>query len=439
MIEICAVGGYLEVGRNLTAIRYKDEAILLDMGVHLENYIAYTEDEDIHDILYEDLQKVGAVPDINRIKTWLLDVKAIIPGHAHLDHIGAIPFLSRKFDCPILLTPYSHAVLEQISKDNKIPIPNKIRVLSDNSTYQISKNITIEFINVTHSVPDSVMIAIHTPDGTVLYTGDYKFDDTPMLGKITNYKRLNELKNVRLLIMDSLYSSRKGRTSSEKDAQKMLESTVFENVSKKNGLIVTTFSSLISRLKSIVELGHKLKRKIVFLGRSLSKYTAAAEEIGLVRFTDDVEIVRYSSQVSKRLKQILKDGKEKYMIVCTGHQAEKKAVLSKMINKGYYNFSKNDVVIFSCITIPSEPNLTNRKILEEKLESLGARVFKDIHSSGHASMDDQKMLIEMVNPKIVMPYHCVKTQADALSRNISIWNKEIEVKILKEGDFLTIE
>lgn len=439
MIEICAVGGYLEVGRNMTAIRYKDEAVLLDMGIHLENYIAYTEDEDIYDVLYEDLQKVGAVPDINRIKTWISDVKAIIPGHAHLDHIGAVPFLSKKFNCPILLTPYSNAVLMQISKDNKMPIINKIRVLSDNSTYQISKNITVEFINVTHSVPDSVMIAIHTPDGTVLYTGDYKFDDAPMLGKVTNYKRLSELTNVKLLIMDSLYSSRQGKTSSEYDAQKLLEETVFENVSKKNGLIVTTFSSHISRLKSIVSLGRKLRRKVVFLGRSLSKYTAAAEEIGLVRFSDEVEIVKYSSKVSKRLKQILKDGKEKYMIVCTGHQAEKKAVLSKMIDKGYYSFSKNDVVIFSCTTIPSEPNITNRKILEEKLISLGTRVFKDIHSSGHASQEDQKMLIDIIKPKMIMPYHCVKEQAEALKSNIEVWNKDIDVRILKEGDFLTVE
>jgi ribonuclease J len=438
MIEICAVGGYLEVGRNLTAIRYKDEAVLLDMGLHLENYIAYTEDEDIHDVSYEDLQKVGAVPDIMRIKAWVSQVKAIIPGHAHLDHIGAVTFMSKKFNAPILLTPYSHAVLEQISNDNKMPIPNKIRVLSDNSSYQISKNLTVEFINVTHSIPDSVMIAIHTPEGTVLYTGDYKFDDTPMLGKLTNYKRLKELNDVKLLIMDSLYSTREGKTPSEYDAQTMLQETVFNNVSKKNGLIITTFSSHISRLKSIVALGHKLRRKVVFLGRSLSKYAAAAEEIGLARFSDEVEIIKYSSQVSKSIKKILKDGKEKYLIVCTGHQGEKKAVLSKMIDKSSYNFSKNDVVIFSCTTIPSEPNITNRRLLEGSLTAQGTRVFKDIHSSGHASQQDQKMLIEMVKPKIVIPFHSEKIQAETLKKNISIWDKNIEVKILKEGDFITI-
>lgn len=437
MIEICSVGGYLEVGRNMTAVRYKDEVVLLDMGLHLENYIAYTEDEDIKDVSYEDLQKVGAVPDIVRIKNWVSQVKAIIPGHAHLDHIGAVVFMSKKFDAPILLTPYSHAVLEQISIDNKMPIPNKVKVLSDNSSYQISKNITVEFINVTHSVPDSVMIAVHTPEGTVLYTGDYKFDDTPMIGKLTNYKRLKEMTDVKLLIMDSLYSSRTGRTPSEFAAQKLLEETVI-NLPKKNGIIITTFSSHVSRLKSIVAIGQKLRRKVVFLGRSLSKYAAAAEEVGLARFSDEVEIIKYSSQVSRELKKILKDGKEKYLIVCTGHQAEKNAVLSKMVDKDLYSFSKNDAVIFSCTTIPAPDNIKNRERLENSLKALGVTVFKDIHSSGHASQEDQKMLIDMVKPKFVIPYHCEKNQAEILKNNIAIWNKNIEVKILKEGDFFTV-
>ena len=438
MIEICSVGGYLEVGRNLTAVRYEDEVVLLDMGVHLENYITYTEDEDVHDVQYEDLQKVGAVPDISRIKSWLSQVKAIIPGHAHLDHIGAVPFLAKKFNAPILLTPYSNAVLEQIVKDNKIVIPNKIRVLSDNSTFQLTKKLTIEFINVTHSIPDSVMVAIHTPKGTILYTGDYKFDPTPTLGKVTNMQRLKELKDVKLVIMDSLYSSRTGKTSSEMDAQKLLEETVLHNVSKQNGLIITTFSSHIARIKSIIALGRKLKRKTIFLGRSLSKYTQAAEDIGLVRFTDEVEIIKYSSQVRKRLAKLQREGKEKYLIVCTGHQAEKKAVLSKMLKKDFYNFSKNDVVVFSCTTIPQEPNITNRRLLEESLEAMQVRVYKDIHSSGHASQDDQKMLIDMIKPKYVMPFHCEREPAEILKNNIKKWSPETEVKILKEGDFFTI-
>ena len=438
MIEICAVGGYLEVGRNMTAIRYEKEAVIIDMGVHLENYITYTEDEDIHDVHYSQLQKTGAAPDISGIKSWISQVKAIVPSHGHLDHIGAVPFLSKKFNAPILLTPYSAGVLEQISKDNKIPIPNKVRVLSDNSSYHVSKNITIEFINVTHSIPDTVMVAVHTPEGTVLYTGDYKFDPTPTLGKVSNYKRLKELKNVKLLIMDSLYSHRAGKTASELDAHKMLEDVIFSNVSKKNGLIITTFSSHIARLKAIIALGRRLRRKVVFLGRSLAKYTEAAEETGLVRFSDEVEIIKYSSKAKRTLKRIMREGKHKYLIVCTGHQAEKKAVLSKMVDKGFYHFTKNDAVIFSCITIPQEPNITNRRILEENLKSFGVRVFVDIHSSGHASQEDQKMLIDMVAPKIVIPYHCEMANAETLKGNILKWNKKTDVKILAEGELFAI-
>lgn len=438
MIEICAVGGYLEVGRNMTAIKYKDDVIILDMGLHLEKYIAYTEEKDVHNIRYDELQKVGAVPNISIIKNWLKNVRAIIPSHAHLDHIGAIPFLYKKIQAPILMTPYSAAVLKQISKDNMLPIYNKIKILSDNSTYQVSKDIKIEFINVTHSIPDSVMIALHTPEGTILYSGDYKFDDTPTLGKITNYKRLKELKNVKLLIIETLYSDRLGKTPSEKDAQMMMQNIVEKNVSKKDGLIITTFSSNIARLESIVNLGKKLRRKVVFMGRSLAKYVEAAEEIGLVRFSDEVKIIKYSKKSKNMLRKIMKHGKHKYLLVCTGHQAEKKSILSKMINKKYYNFSKDDIIIFSCITIPNESNIKERKILEEKLESFGAKVFKDVHSSGHGSQDEQKMLIDMVNPKMVIPFHAEKEKAKIFLDNVAKWNKNIKVKIISESDFLTI-
>lgn len=439
MIEIYSVGGYLEVGRNLTAIKYKDEVILLDMGIHLENYITYTEDEaDIKKLSYRELQNVGAVPNINYIKDLIKNVKAIIPSHAHLDHIGAIPFMAKKFDCPILLTPYSKAVLDEILKDNGMSIPNKMKVLSDNSTYQISNNITIEFINVTHSVPDTVMIAVHTPEGIVLYTGDYKFDDNPTLGKVTNYQRLKELKNVKVLIMDTLYSERPGRTKSESDAQKMLIDLCENNVDKKSGLIITTFSSQIARLKAIIKVGKKMHRKIIFLGRSLSKYVYAAENVGIARFSDDVEIVKFSSKVKKRLNRIQKEGKEKYLIVCTGHQAEKKAVLSKMVNKEFYHFSRNDTVIFSCITIPQEPNIKNRHILEEKIKSFGTKVFIDVHASGHASQEDQKMLIDMIHPEIIIPDHSDSKKVEAFKKNITIWYPNIKLKILKEGELLQI-
>ena len=147
-IEICAVGGYEEVGKNMTAIKVDDEVIICDMGLHIENYIRFTEDEDLLNINPNDLVKVGAIPDITPIKDWRTKVKAIIPTHAHLDHIGAIPFMSNKFDAPVLATPFSIEVIKSILKNEKIEIRNRLMVLNPNAQYYISDKIKIEFINL---------------------------------------------------------------------------------------------------------------------------------------------------------------------------------------------------------------------------------------------------------------------------------------------------
>ena len=177
MIEICAVGGYNEIGKNMTAIKVDEEVIILDMGIHLEPYIQYTNDEDLIDINPSELRKVGAIPNDKVIKEWRTKVKAIVPTHAHLDHVGAIMFMGNKYNAPILCTPFTAEVIKTISKDEKIVLENDIKVMNVNSFYQISKNIKIEFINMTHSIPQTVMVAVHTKYGTVLYANDFKFDN----------------------------------------------------------------------------------------------------------------------------------------------------------------------------------------------------------------------------------------------------------------------
>ena len=192
-VEICFVGGYNEVGKNCTAIKIDDKVIIIDMGIHLESYIKYTNDEDVHDISAKQLMKVGAIPNIAAIEKWRDKVKAIIPTHAHLDHVGAIPCLGNKFDAPVLCTPYTAAVLKTILVDEDININNDIKVLSPNSIYTISKNIKIEFINMTHSTPQTVMVAVHSKYGVILYSNDFKFDSFPTLGRKPNFERLREL------------------------------------------------------------------------------------------------------------------------------------------------------------------------------------------------------------------------------------------------------
>ncbi len=443
MIEICAVGGYSEIGKNMTAVRIDDEVVILDMGIHLEPYIQYTNDEDLVDISASELRKVGAIPDDKVIKDWRPYVKAIIPTHAHLDHVGAIMFMGNKYNAPILCTPFTAEVINTISKDEKIVLENDIKIMNVNSFYQISDNIKIEFINMTHSVPQTVMVAIHTKYGIIIYANDFKFDNHPLIGRKPNYERLEQLGNegVLGLICDSTRAHKAMKTPSEIVAKEMLRDVMIGTNAEGKAIIITTFSSHLARLKSIIEFGKKLNRKIVLLGRSLAKYVQAGENIGIIDFSKDVEIVKYGSKIKKKLNKISKKDKSKYLFVVTGHQGEPKATLSKMIkNEVSFHFDHEDHVIFSCTVIPSEINIKNREILENQLKSKHVRIFKDIHQSGHASREDLRDLINMTMPKHIIPAHGESMMKDAL---ISLAEEKGYVKgktahLLQNGDHLKL-
>ena len=406
-IEICGVGGYNQVGKNMTAINVDGDVVLLDMGLYLEEYIKYQGETNDGTLSTSRLLDVGALPDISKIKEWHKKVKAIIPSHAHLDHIGAIPFLGNMFNAPIIGTPFTIEVLKLILKKDELKINNKLKVLKSGKKIIISKNITVEFIHVTHSTPQTVMIAIHTKYGVILYTNDFKFDNNPTIGNKPNYNRLKELgkKRILALIADSTNAPEEGHTPSELDARNLLEETMLNITDKKKAVLVTTFSSHISRLKSIVEFGRKMKRRPIFIGRSLNRYSEAAKNVGLIDFSKKVEIVKYSSRIKQKFKKINRQIGN-YLLVATGHQGEINATLSKMVDENLgYNFKRGDVVIFSCDIIPTPTSIENRKILEEKLNYLGVTIFKDVHSSGHASKEDIKDLIKMVKPKHIIPSH----------------------------------
>jgi len=408
-IEVCTLGGFSDTGRNSTAIKIDDEVVILDMGLHMENYIQHTEDrEDISAKTYEELLKVKALPDYHAIKEWKEKVVAIIPSHGHLDHVGAVPFAAPLFPkAPIICTPYTAEVLKTIFLDEKIKVPNQLISLNLNSSYKISKNITVELLEITHSIPHTAMVILHTPYGLLVYANDYKFDRHPILGKKPNFERLEELgkEGVRLLIVESLYADLHRKTPSESVAQQMLNDVMLGINSEHKAMIVTTFSSHIARLKSIVEFGKKMNRKVIFLGRSLSKYVTAAENIQLVHFSQDIKVVKYQDKVAQELKHISKD-KGKYLLVTTGHQGEPKAVLSKLARGELpFHFEKGDIVVFSCSIIPVELNQNNRERLERQLTSQGVRIFRDIHVSGHASREDHRDLLELLKPKYVIPAH----------------------------------
>lgn len=418
MIEICTLGGYNEVGKNCTAINIDGEVIICDMGIYLDSYIEYTKDEDIIKADASELMKVGAIPDIKKIADWKDKVKAIIPTHAHLDHIGAIPFLAARFeDAEILATPYTAEVIKAILRDEEMEIPNEIKALSPNSTYQLTENLKIEFINMTHSTPQTAMLAIHSKYGTILYANDFKFDSTPTLGKKPDFERLRELgKNgILALICDSTYATLKAKTPSEAVAKEMLKEVMLGTDSKDHAVIVTTFSSHLARLKSIIEFGKQMDRKILMIGRSLSKYVYAGQDINIINFSESAKILKYKGQRIVQLQKV-QENRGKYLLVVTGHQGEPKSVLARIAKKEYpFHLKAEDHVIFSSSVIPTKINKANREKIEASLKDQGARIFRDVHVSGHAAREDLRDLIGMVNPKNIIPAHGNPKMIEALA------------------------
>ena len=418
-VEIKAIGGWGEVGKNMTAVRVDNDVVIFDIGLHLPNYIKVTEDEpdEFNRVTETSLKQADAVPQDGIIKDWKSNVRAIVVTHAHLDHVGAVPYLANRYNCPIICTPMTGEVLKAILTDEKIDMKNPIKIVQPNSTFKISDNLTVELVHVTHSIPHTSMIALHTKYGIVLYATDFKFDNTPTLGKKPNYELLEKLgkKGILVAICDSLNSHKQQKTPSENIAKEMLRDCLLGVNSKGKALIVTTFSSHIARLKSIIDCGKQLNRKIVFMGRSLTKYVYAAKDAEIIDLTKEAKVLKYKNDISRMLKKI-EEARDKYLIVCTGHQGEPNSALSKIANNIlHFKFKTEDLVVFSCNIIPTEINREQRKILEELLLKRGVRIFKDIHVSGHASREDVREFIKLTKPKHLIPIHGDAMMMDAFS------------------------
>lgn len=409
-MKIYTIGGYNEVGKNMTAVDLGEDIILFDCGLHLPPIVELEETERVY--TEKRLRSIGAVPN-----DMILDrlglrskVRAIIPSHAHLDHIGAIPFLANRYNAEIIGSPFTIEVLKTLLKDENIFLRNKLKVVQPNSFCYVqgkNKKYRVDFINITHSTLQCSLIALETPKGIVLYANDFKLDNTPVMGRKPNYERLREIskEGVKVLIVDSLYSGDERKTASEKVARALLEEVLLTTHNENQGLFVTTFSSHIARLKSIVEFGKKLNRKIVFLGRSLNKYTTAATRVEMCPFRKDIEIASYRKQLEKKLRQINKK-RGQYMVVCTGHQGEPGSILDRLSrNKLPFQFNQKDHIVFSSSVIPAETNIENREKLDNRLKKRGVRLFNNIHVSGHAGREDLRDFIDIVNPHHIIPAH----------------------------------
>ncbi len=408
MVKIHTVGGFSEVGKNMVVVELEEDAFIFDEGFFLPAIISMEERDRV--MTERRLKTIKAIPDDSAIDHIRHKVRAQFISHAHLDHVGAIPFLSDKYDAPIYGSPFTMQVLESLLTDNDIVLKNKKYSINPNTTFYVqgkNKKYKIDFISITHSTAQSLMIAIHTDKGAILYGNDFKLDDTPVFGLKPNYKRLREIskEGVLLFIVDSLYSGSERKTPSEKVARVLLEEVLLTIQNRNAGMIVTTFSSHIARLKSIVEFGKKLNREVVFLGRSLDKYSTAAKNIKIAPFLDNINISKYRRQVERTLKKVEHRRKD-YLIVCTGHQGEPGSILERLSRHQLpFKLNKDDNIVFSSSVIPTDTNREQFAKMEGRLKKSKPRIFRDAHVSGHGGREDLRDIIQIVNPQHIIPAH----------------------------------
>ncbi|MBU7033322.1 MAG: MBL fold metallo-hydrolase [Theionarchaea archaeon] len=392
---IHAVGGYEEVGKNMTAVEVGGETIIIDMGLRVDRMMIH-EDTDVHTLKEHELRKIGAIPDDRILEG--KHVVGIILSHGHLDHIGAVSKMAAKYHCPIVARPFTANIVSKLLQDDRQSNKNVIPVESRGSL----GNFQFELINVTHSIPDSSLLALYTRDGDVLYANDYKLDPHPTVGDTTDFDKLTGIQP-KVLIIESVRVREQKKTPSERIAVMMLQDLFFDTHFDFDCLVSTTFSSHISRISTLIDLSRKVGRQPVLLGTSLSKYWNAAMEEGIV--SEDVVRISRRNALQKFLREA-RDDRSAYSLIVTGHQGEIDAVLSRIVDgKTPFHLTNRDCVIFSASTIPNPVNEANRYKLETKLMMQNVRMFKDMHVSGHASKEDHRELLRIVNPEYIIPSH----------------------------------
>ena len=411
-IEIATIGGYEEVGRQMTAVRAGDDVVVFDMGLNLSKVLIHdnVETERMHSL---DLIDMGAIPDDRVMSDIEGDVQAIVPTHGHLDHIGAISKLAHRYDAPIVATPFTiELVKQQIQDEQKFGVKNDLQKMEAGETMSIgdSGNVDLEFVNVTHSIIDAINPVVHTPEGAVVYGLDKRMDHTPVIGDPIDMERFREIgregNGVLCYIEDCTNAGKKGRTPSESVARRHLQDVMTSIEDYDGGIVATTFSSHVARVKSLVEFAREIGRQPVLLGRSMEKYSGTAERLGFVDFLDDVGMYGHRKSVDRTFKRIMNEGKEDYLPVVTGHQGEPRAMLTRM-GRGEtpYQLDDGDKVLFSARVIPEPTNEGQRYQSEQLLRMQGARIYDDIHVSGHLNSEGHYTMLDALEPQHVIPAH----------------------------------
>lgn len=383
-LKIIPLGGLGEIGKNMTAYEFGSDIIVVDCGMGFP-------DEDMYGI---DI----VLPDISYLKANAERVRGIILTHGHEDHIGAVPYVLRELDVPIYTTPLTAALVELKLEEHDLLYNTQIFTKKTGSCFRLGC-FTIEFIHVNHSIPDSVALAIRTPIGTVIHTGDFKIDVTPISGGMIDIARLGQLGNegVLALLSDSTNVEKAGHSDSERKVGESFDK-LFMGCDKR--IIITTFASNVHRLQQIINVASKYGRKVGITGRSMENVLRVASVLGYVDIPEDVMV---------DIDKINKLPRSKTVIISTGSQGETMSALYRMAFSEHkqVNVDAGDRVIISASAIPGNENMISRVI--DELFHKGAEVIydrhTDLHVSGHASQEEQKMMLALTKPKYFIPVH----------------------------------
>ena len=383
-LKIIPLGGLGEIGKNLTVYEYGQDILVVDCGLGFPD---------------EELFGIDAViPDITYLKQNKDRIRGIVITHGHEDHIGALPYVMRELDVPIYATSLTAGIIELKLEEFDLLYNTQIFTKKAGDRFKLGC-FEVEMIHVNHSIADSVALAIKTPIGTVIHTGDFKIDVTPIQGEMIDLARLGQLgkQGVLALLSDSTNVERPGHTDSERKVAEKFDE-LFKGCEKR--IIVTTFASNVQRIQQIVNVAAKYKRKVAVTGRSMENMIKVARELGYMDIPEGVLV---------ELNQIKGQPKDRTVIISTGSQGESMSALYRMAFSEHkqINIDAGDRIIISASAIPGNET-TVSKVIDELFHK-GAEVIydrhTDLHVSGHASQEDQKMMLALTKPKFFIPVH----------------------------------